>query len=314
MKTLSLRQLKAVQTIVREGSISRAAKALGLTGPAVTLQLKQMEADCGLSLFDRTKEGMRLTDAGRVFFEAASFIDERLRQLEDELNALKGLQVGHLRLGAVSTAKYFAPALMAAFKKAHPGIEISLIIGNREEIIAALRDYRIDMALMGRPPKTFPVRAALFGDHPLVIIAPANHPLAGQRDISKETIAAEHFLVREPGSGTRISLEIFFSDIPGRLDHLGQEMGSNETIKQAVMADLGVAFISAHTIAQEVELGRLVILDVAGTPIRRQWFSVSHADRAFSPTMRAFDAFLNRDGARYLPLVAKPYPAAAFEL
>ena len=113
-----------------------------------------------------------------------------------------------------------------------------------------------------------------FGDHPLVIIAPPDHPLARARDISKERIAEEHFLIREPGSGTRISLEIFLSDVPGRLDDLGVEMGSNETIKQAVMAGLGIAFISAHTIASEVEAGRLVILDVVGMPIRRQWFAV----------------------------------------
>ncbi|WP_099865548.1 LysR family transcriptional regulator [Pararhizobium haloflavum] len=314
MRTLSLRQLKAVEAIMREGSVARAAKALSLTAPAVTLQLKQIEDDAGLPLFDRTRDGMRPTDAGRLVFEAATFVDERLRQLDEELDALKGVRAGHLRLGAVSTAKYFAPALMAGFKKAHPGIEISLMVGNREETVSALRDHRIDTALMGRPPKTFAVRAALFGDHPLVIVASAGHRLAGCRDILKETIAAEHFLVREPGSGTRISLEIFLSDIPGRLDYLGQEMGSNETIKQAVMADLGIAFISAHTIAQEVELGRLVILDVVGMPIRRQWYAVSHGDRTFSPAMHAFDTFLGSEGARYLPLVSKPYPAAAFGL
>lgn len=312
MRTLSLRQLRAVSAIHREGSIARASRVLGLTGPAVTLQLKQVEDEAGLALFDRTNEGMRPTDAGHAYIETAQAIEERLQQLQDELDALKGLGAGHLRLGAVSTAKYFAPRLMAAFKRANPGIDITLMVGNREETIASLRDHRIDIALMGRPPKDLPVRAAVFGDHPLVIIAPADHPLTHRRDISKEEIAAEHFLMREPGSGTRISLEIFLSDIPGRLDNLGTEMGSNETIKQAVMAGLGIAFISAHTIEQEVELKRLVTLDVVGMPIRRQWYSVSRADRNLSPAMHEFETFLAMNGAQYLPIVARPYPLSAF--
>ena len=312
MRNLTLRHLRTVRAIVREGSIAKASKGLGLTGPAVTLQLKQMEDELGLALFDRTNEGMRPTDAGRRLFDAAQAVDERLGQFADEIEALKGLSAGHLRLGAVSTAKYFAPKMMAAFMRSHPKIAITLSVGNREETIASLHDHEIDVALMGRPPKDFAVRAALFGDHPLVIIAPPDHPLAGARDISKEAIAREQFLIREPGSGTRISLEIFLSDIPGRLDSLGTEMGSNETIKQAVMAGLGIAFISAHTIAQEVELGRLVTLDVVGMPIRRQWYSVSRADRSLTPAMQAFETFLAKSGAQHLPLVARPYPLSAF--
>ena len=152
------------------------------------------------------------------------------------------------------------------------------------------------------------MRASAFGDHPLVIIAAPDHPLAKARDISKERIAEETFLIREPGSGTRISLEIFFADIPGRIDDLGIEMGSNETIKQAVMAGLGIAFISAHTIAMEVEFGRLAVLDVIGMPIRRQWFAVMRADRAISPAMATFHDFLMQKGAAHLPLLAKLYP------
>ena len=210
---------------------------------------------------------------------------------------------GSLRLGVVSTAKYFAPQLMAAFMKEYPDIDMRLAVGNRAETIASLKNHEVDIALMGRPPKDVPVRASAFGDHPLVIIAPPDHPLAKARDISKERIAEEHFLIREPGSGTRISLEIFLSGLPGRLDDLGIEMGSNETIKQAVMAGLGIAFISAHTIASEVEAGRLVILDVVGMPIRRQWFAVMRTDRAISPAMATFHDFLMRKGAMYTAAV-----------
>lgn len=308
MRNVTFKQFKAVQAIVDHGKIVNAAKVLGLSPPAVTIQLRQVEEEIGLALFDRTADGMRPTAAGLAFVDAAQAIDERLRLLEDQMDAIKGVRTGSLRLGVVSTAKYFAPSLMAAFMKEYPDIAMRLIVGNRAETIASLKNHDLDIALMGRPAKDVPVRATAFGDHPLVIVAPPDHPLAGMHDISKERIAEENFLVREPGSGTRISLEIFLSELPGRLDDPGVEMGSNETIKQAVMAGLGIAFISAHTIASEVEAGRLVILDVVGMPIRRQWFAVMRTDRAISPAMATFHDFLMRKGAMYLPLFGKLYP------
>lgn len=311
MRNLTLRQFRAIQAIATSGKIVNAARLLGLSAPAVTIQLRQVEEEAGIELFDRTNEGMRPTAAGLVFIEAAQMIEERLRVLEDQIDAIKGVRIGTLKLGVVSTAKYFAPRLMAAFMKEHPDIEMQLSIGNRAETIASLKGHDVDIALMGRPAKDIPVRASAFGDHPLVIIAPPDHPLADMRDISKERIAQENFLIREPGSGTRISLEIFLGEVPGRLDDLGVEMGSNETIKQAVMAGLGIAFISAHTIASEVEAGRLVILDVVGMPIRRQWFAVTRSDHAISPAMATFHDFLMRKGAMYLPLFGKLYPDAA---
>jgi DNA-binding transcriptional LysR family regulator len=310
MRNLTLKQFKAIQAILAQGKIVSAANTLGLTAPAVTIQLKQAEEEVGLALFDRTQEGMRPTAAGLAVVEAAQAIEERLRVLEDQLDAIKGVRAGSLRLGVVSTAKYFAPRLMAGFMKEYPAIDMRLVVGNRAETIARLRNHDVDVAVMGRPPKDVPVRASAFGDHPLVIVAPPDHPLAKTHDISKERIAEENFLIREPGSGTRISLEIFFADLPGRIDDLGVEMGSNETIKQAVMAGLGVAFISAHTIASEVETGRLVVLDVAGMPIRRQWYGVMRSDRAVSPAMATFHDFLMRKGAAYLPLVGKLYSEA----
>lgn len=307
MRNISLKQLRTIQEIAAQGKINSAANILALTAPAVTIQLKQAEEEIGLTLFDRTPDGMRPTAAGLAVIDAAQAVQERLRVLVDEIDAIKGVRAGSLKLGVVSTAKYFAPSLMAGFSKLHPAIDVRLQIGNRAEIVEMLRQHEIDIALMGRPAKRVPVNATAFGDHPLVIIAAPDHPLAKVRDISKDRIAEETFLIREPGSGTRISLEIFFSDIPGRIDDLGVEMGSNETIKQAVMAGLGIAFISAHTIAMEVEFGRLIILDVEGMPIRRQWFGVMRADRAVSPVMATFNEFLMKRGAAYLPLVGKLY-------
>jgi len=308
MRNISLRQLRTVRAIAERGKIINASKELRLTAPAVTIQLRQLEEEIGLALFDRTSDGMRPTAAGLVVLDAAQAIEERLRQLSDEIDAIKGVRAGSLRLGVVSTAKYFAPRLMAAFMKDYPDIEMLLHVGNRAETIDRLKAHDVDMALMGRPPKDVPVHATSFGDHPLVVIASPDHPLATELSIPKERIAREHFLIRESGSGTRISLEIFFSDLPGRVDDLGLEMGSNETIKQAVMAGLGIAFISAHTIEAEVSSGRLVVLDVVGLPIRRQWFAVRRADRTVSPAMTAFHDFLMRKGAAYLPLLGKLYP------
>ena len=309
MLNVSTRQLQAVKTIHRFGKISHAAKELGLTGPAVTLQLKQLEDTLGISLFDRSSDGMRLTAAGELALECANRVSESLSTLEEMVASLKGVRSGTLRLGAVSTAKYFVPRMISAFVKTFPGIEVNLTIGNRAQTIDALRHHAIDIALMGRPAKELALRAAVFGDHPLVIIAPAGHPLAHRHDISKEEVARENFILRETGSGTRISFELFFGPVPGKLDNPGVVMDSNETIKQAVIAGLGVAFISAHTIEQEVELGKLVILDVVGMPIRRQWFSVSRLDRLETPVMKAFSQFLVSRGPEYLPLIDKPYPA-----
>ncbi|MFC6490524.1 LysR family transcriptional regulator [Nitratireductor sp. GCM10026969] len=312
MRNLTLRQLRTLQAIAEHGKIVKAAKVLGLTAPAVTIQLRQLEEELGLELFDRTATGMRPTAAGLVATDAAQAIEERLRLMVDAIDAIKGVRAGSLRLGVVSTAKYFAPRMMAAFMREHPDIEMHLLVGNRAETIENLKTHAVDVALMGRPPRGgVPVEAVPFGDHPLVIVGPPEHPLADAHDIPKGRIAGENFLIRERGSGTRISLEIFFSDIPGRVDNLGLEMDSNETIKQAVMAGLGIAFISAHTIEAEVEAGRLVVLDVAGLPIRRQWFAVRRSDRSISPTMAAFHDFLTRKGAAQLPLVGKLYPADA---
>jgi LysR family transcriptional regulator, low CO2-responsive transcriptional regulator len=309
MRNITLRQLRAVAAIMRRGRINEAAQDLALTAPAVTLQLKQLETDAGLALFDRTPGGMRPTAAGLAYAETALAIEDRLRLLEDEIGAIKGVRQGTLRLGVVSTAKYFAPRIIAAFGREFSGLDIELKVGNRAEIIAALGSHDIDIALMGRPPRELPVTALNFGDHPLVIIAAPDHPLAGHRDISRERIAAERFLVREPGSGTRISLEIFFAGTPAKLDNIGKEMGSNETIKQAVMAGLGIAFISAHTIEAEVASGRLAVLDVEGMPIRRQWFAVTRSDRSETPAMAAFTQFLAAKGAQYLPIVGALYRA-----
>ena len=200
-----------------------------------------------------------------------------------------------------STAKYFAPRLIADFARLYPGVEIALAVGNRVDTIASLRRLAVDIAIMGRPPERMDLVSQPFGDHPMVIIGPPDHPLAGQVRIPKAQIAREPFLMREEGSGTRAVFEEFFDGPVNRQTRFGIEIGSNETIKQGVMAGLGLALISAHTVAFEVETGRLAVPDVAGMPIMRKWFVAYHADKTVLPAMRAFWDFTLAQGPGHLP-------------
>jgi DNA-binding transcriptional LysR family regulator len=301
MRNLSLKQLQAVAAIIRNGSLTRAADELNVTPAALTSRIKQLEEEVGLLLFDRTSAGLRPTDAGREIMRAVDGVNAALESCAERLNAIRGLSGGRVTVGVVSTAKYFAPQVIAAFSQLHPAVEINLLVGNRGNTIETLREYGVDVAIMGRPPGDFPVEAVAFGDHPFVIIAYPNHPLAARRNITRADLAHEAFLVREDGSGTQNVFEEFMGAIVVKRPRLGIEMGSNETIKQAVMAGLGVALISGHTVATEVEAGRLALLDVRGLPIRRQWYAVRRADRILGPAAAAFRTFLIERGARWLP-------------
>ena len=309
MLNLSLRQFRTVLALARHGRVTHAANELGLTSPAVTLQLQQMEAELEAQLFLRTHAGMQPTEAGRIVIETARRIAGEMVSLEETLRAHKGVEAGSIRLGVVSTGKYFAPRIIAAFNRLYPGVSMALVAANRAEIIGKLREHEIDVALMGRPPRGFEVRATLFGDHPHVFIAAPGHELVGRLDITRQELVRQRFIVREQGSGTRSLFDFFMGGVPGGLVLPPTEMDSNETIKQAVMAGLGIAFLSGHTVEQECEAGKLVILDVEETPIRRHWYAIGHAARTPTPALQALDDFLRKEGARLLPNVSKPYRA-----
>jgi len=301
MKNISFRQLRSLLAIETHGKIVEAAKVLGLTAPAVTLQLKQLEAEAGVQLFERLAHGMYPTEAGRAALSAARDIEDRLQLLGDEINAFKGIKRGRILVGAVSTVRYFANAMQTAFASEFPDIDLELVIDRRTETIERLKNRTIDIALVGRPPRDISVRAAIFGEHSLVMVAPPYHPLVGHHAIAKADIADEHFIVRGTGSSTRISFERFMAEIPGRSSGPITEMDLVEDIKRAVMADTGLAFLAAHSVAEEVRSGKLAILDVAGLPIRRQWFAVSRTDRSMTPVMAAFQDFLTRRSGQFLP-------------
>lgn len=301
MKNITFRQLKSIRAIEKHGKIVGAAKALGLTAPAVTLQLKQIEAESGIALFDRMATGMFPTEAGYAVLSAARDIEERLAQLEEELDAFKGVKRGRITVGAVSTVRYFAQPMVAAFTAAYPNIDLELFIERRADTVERLRNRTIDVALLGRPPRDFSVRAAVFGEHSLVAVSSRHHPLVGRHGISKAEIAREHFYLRSPDSGTRVFFDRFMSEIPGRSDGPNTEMESIEDIKQAILSDNGVAFLAVHSVAAEVQAGKLAILDVVGLPIRRQWFAVSRTDRTITPLISAFESFLSTEGKKFLP-------------
>ncbi|UZE50542.1 LysR family transcriptional regulator [Rhodopseudomonas sp. P2A-2r] len=299
-RDISIRQLRALAAVAASGSITAAAGRLHLTQPAVTLQLRNLQALAGLPLIQRSSDGMLLTDAGREVLALAERIEAAMAACATSLEMMAGVTAGRISVGAVSTAKYFVPFAISGFQKLHPKVEITLTIGNRKEIGAALRGYDLDIAIMGRPPVDIEMDVHLIGDHPHVIIAPTKHRLARKAQLAPSDLASETFLTREPGSGTRGLMEQLFESARIR-PPLGMEMSSNETIKQAVIAGLGIAFISAHTVATELDERRLVALDVTGLPVIRQWFVVNRKDKVLLPPALAMRDFLGASGAQFLP-------------
>jgi DNA-binding transcriptional LysR family regulator len=301
MRGLTLKQLEAARAIARHGTLAAAAGEVGITPSAMTTRLKELEAICGFELFDRNAKGLLASRAGAVMLDLANRIDAAVKVAEGELSTLRGVVSGALVVGITSTAKYYAPRLIADFAARFPAVDITLTVGNRVETIDALKRLRIDVAIMGRPPDWLDLVSEPFGDHPMVMIGPPAHPLAGPGRKSRADIAGERFLMREPGSGTRGVFEEFFDGPVNRDTHFSIEIGSNETIKQGVMAGLGIALISAHTVAFEVETGRLAVLDIDGLPILRRWYVAYRADKALLPAMMAFREFTLAEGAAHLP-------------
>jgi LysR family transcriptional regulator for metE and metH len=300
VRELTIRQLRALSTVEKTRSVTAAAKQLHLTQPAVTLQLRNLQELAGLPLIQRTGDGMLLTDAGREVLALGERIEAAIASCETSLEMMAGKTAGRISIGAVSTAKYFVPFAISGFSRLHPKLDITLTIGNRQEISAALRGYDLDFAIMGRPPIDIDMNVHLIGDHPHVIIAPTAHRLARKPHMKLADLAGETFLMREPGSGTRGLMEQLFEQA-GVHPNIGMAMSSNETIKQAVIAGLGIAFISAHTVATELDERRLVTLDVAGLPVVRQWFVLSRKDKVLLPPAQAMLDFLSVRGAEFLP-------------
>jgi DNA-binding transcriptional LysR family regulator len=293
---VTLRQLNVFEAVARNLSFTRAAEQLHLSQPAVSMQIRQLEESVGLELFEKLGKKIQLSEAGRELHHYSQSINRQLREAEEVLESLKGLSRGRLKLAVASTVNYFAPRLLAAFSRLYPGIGLHLDVTNREALVRLLVANESDIVLMGRPPDNLELESEPFMDNPLVVIAPPDHPLAGEKSISLERLAEEIFLMREPGSGTRQAMERFF-DEHGYQIRQGMEMTRAEAIKQAVRAGMGLAIVSTHTIELEVETGRLVVLDVEEFPILRRWYVVYRKGKRLSPVAEAFRNFVTDESA-----------------
>jgi DNA-binding transcriptional LysR family regulator len=291
IRTLTLRQLQIFVVAARHLSYARAAEELHLTPPAISMQLKQLEENVGLPLFERLGRGVALTEAGEMLVHHALRVLGEIKDAEANLQGLLGAEVGQLSVGLVSTAKYFMPKLLAKFSQDHPGVEVQFTVGNREALLQKLQDNAIDLAVMGRIPVEIDAHAEPMASHPYVLIAPADHPLREARRFDMHELRQETFLLREEGSGSRRVAEEMFKNhlfTPKRTISLG----SNETIKQAVMAGMGVSLLSLHTLPLELKTREICLLDVIGTPIERTWYVVNMNSKRLLPAGQKFRSYL----------------------
>lgn len=288
---ITLRQLQVFEAAARLGGYTRAAEALHLSQPAVSMQIRQLEGQAGMPLFDQIGKKLHLTDAGRTLYSHAQSILAQVHEAQLELEEMRGVRRGQLNITIASTANYFAPRLLAAFCQRHPEVKVSLDVSNREHILELLHETDKDLAIMGRPPEPSDLVAHPFMENPLVVIAAPSHPLAQASGIPLARLNQETFISREIGSGTRIAVERFFEEAGTRLT-TAMEMSSNEAIKQAVQAGLGLGVVSVHTLEMELALERLVILDVQGFPILRHWYVVHRQGKRFSSVAQAFLNFV----------------------
>ncbi len=288
---VTFRQLQVFSAVARHLSHSRAAKELYLSQPAVSMQIKQLEQSVGLPLLEQVGKQLSLTEAGREMLHYSLKITQQLEEMNEVFSAMKGLEHGHLNISVVSTANYFMPILLAKFIQAHPKIKVTLSVANRDTVIKNLINNIADLAIMGQPPKESEMFAETFMQNPLVVIASPAHMLARVKKIQAPQLATETFLLREQGSGTRGVVERFFAshqlELPAHMS-----MDTNEAIKQSVQAGIGIGIISRHSIELELETNRLVILDVAGFPIVRNWHIVYRKDKRLSIAALEFEKYL----------------------
>jgi len=291
MRRYTLRQLDTFLEVARQLSISQAAEKLHVTQPAISMQMRQLEEAVGMPLYEQSGRKIRLTDAGQDFLQYVVDAVAQLKQMEDAMAERRGLRRGRVELAFVSTAKYFMPMLLVSFRKKFPDVEVVLQIHNRENIMNLLTRNEIDLVIMGYTPDTIDCTATAFATNPLGMISAPEHPLSRRRHAPLSILNHEDFVVRERGSGTRQAMERLFAE-HGITPHIAMEMPSNETIKQAVMAGMGLSFLSQRTIRHELASGHLVLLDIAGLPIVRHWYVTHLASKRLSPAAKELKSFL----------------------
>ena len=294
MLNFTLRQLQVFEKVAIHLNYSRAAEELYLSQPAVSMQIKQLEGHIGLPLFEQMGKKVFLTEAGRELFHYSRAIAQQLAEMESVFSEMKGLKQGKLTLSVVNTANYFTPKLLAKFCQRHPDISIILQVANRDAVLKQLSDNSTDLAIMGQPPEGIDISSESFLDNPLVVIAAPDHPLAKLNHVKFSQLSVETFLSREMGSGTRSAMERIFAEHQIQ-PHVSMEMETNEAIKQAVQAGMGLGILSLHSIELELETGRLAMLHVEHFPIVRNWFVAHRNNKRLSTAAMSFKEFLLRE-------------------
>jgi LysR family transcriptional regulator, low CO2-responsive transcriptional regulator len=310
MKNVTLRQLRVFASVARHLSFARAAEELHLTPPAISMQVKELEEQVGLPLFDRSGRSVSLTTVGEYVLAHAKRVLAVMKDAEDMVARFRNLQGGELNIGMVSTANFFLPQLLALFRAEHPNIEVRLHIGNnREQLVKLMQNHDVELTVMGRPPKEMATRAEPFAMHPHVLVTARDHPFVHMERVPANALAREGFIVREQGSGTRAALEEFMSEHHLGL-HVVMEMASNEAIKQAVMAGMGISLLSLHTIGLELRHGLIATPEVEGLPVMRRWHVVHNLAKTLSPAAEAFRYFILERGEAFLAENFPDGPAA----
>lgn len=299
MKQVTFHQLKVFEVTARRGSFTRAAEELFLTQPTVSIQMKQLTKAVGLPLFEQVGKRLYLTDAGQELLDTCQDIFERLSQFEMTVADLQGLKKGQLKLSVITTAKYVIPRLLGPFCQQYPGIDVSLIVTNHENVVERLRENLDDLYIPSQIPENQDVHTYSFLENPLVVLASRNHPLAKETHIPIEKLNGESFIMREPGSGTRQAVEKLLHEHEISIN-VRLELGSNEAIKQAVAGGLGISVLSKHCLALEGDSGQLAVLNVEGFPIERQWQIVFPKGKQLSIVARTFYDYLKLSGKKVL--------------
>ncbi len=291
----SFRQLQSLVLIARHESVSRAADAMHVTQPAVSLQLRTLEEIAGIALTRKVGRNIQLTAAGEVMVKFSERILRLWEQAGDELAALQGVTSGTLRIGAVTTAEHLLPPLLVPFTMERPDVRLKLQVGNRAEIVNMLARQEIDLAIMGTPPRELRTNAARFALHPMAFVASPAHPLMKKKKVTLSDVMAANLMVRERGSGTRTAIERLFRD-SGHPLHFGSEVSSNEAIKRMVSAGLGLGFLSVHACGLEFESGLLAILPMQENPVEADWQIMHLSDEPIPKVAAAFQDFVIENG------------------
>ena len=291
----SFRQLQSLVLIARHESVSKAAEALHVTQPAVSLQLRTLEEIAGTALTRKVGRAIQLTAAGEVMAEFAERILRLWEQAGDELAALEGVSSGTLRIGAVTTAEHLLPPLLVPFTMERPDVRLKLQVGNRIEILNMLARQEIDLAIMGTPPREFRTNAARFARHPMGFVASATHPLMKKKKVTLADVVGANLLVRERGSGTRTAVEKLFKE-GGHPLNFGSEVSSNEAIKRMVSAGLGLGFLSVHACALEFKADLIRLLPMPNNPVEADWHVMHLAGHPIPKVAAAFQDFVIEQG------------------